>query len=68
MIDLLVATTNSGKLAEIKAFLKHLPVHIISLNDLKDPPVIAEDGAVVRRKCSQKGANACGVVRLPHIG
>jgi XTP/dITP diphosphohydrolase len=44
MIDLLVATTNSGKLREIKAFLKHLPLHIVSLDDLHDPPVIAEDG------------------------
>jgi XTP/dITP diphosphohydrolase len=44
MIDLLVATTNSGKLAEIEAFLEDLPVHAISLNDLKDPPVVAEDG------------------------
>ena len=44
MIDLLVATTNSGKLTEIQAFLKHLPLHVISLNDLHDPPVIAEDG------------------------
>ena len=44
MIDLLVATTNSGKLTEIQAFLKRVPVHIISLNDLQDPPVVAEDG------------------------
>lgn len=44
MIDLLVATTNGGKLAEIKSFLKYLPVHIISLSDLQDPPVVAEDG------------------------
>jgi XTP/dITP diphosphohydrolase len=44
MIDLLVATTNSGKLAEVKAFLKCLPVHILSLNDLQDPPIVAEDG------------------------
>lgn len=44
MIDLLVATTNSGKFAEIKGFLQRLPVHIISLNDLQNPPVIAEDG------------------------
>jgi XTP/dITP diphosphohydrolase len=43
MIDLLVATTNSGKFTEIQAFLEHLPVHIISLSDLRDPPAIAED-------------------------
>ena len=44
MLDLLVATTNSGKLAEIKALLKCLPVHIISLGDLQHPPLVAEDG------------------------
>jgi XTP/dITP diphosphohydrolase len=44
MIDLLVATTNSGKLAEIKGYLKNQPVHTISLNDLKDSPAVAEDG------------------------
>jgi XTP/dITP diphosphohydrolase len=44
MIDLLVATTNSGKLAEIKAFVKYLPLNILSLSDLEDPPVVAEDG------------------------
>ena len=44
MIDLLVATTNRGKLTEIQAFLKRVPVHIISLNDLQDPPAVAEDG------------------------
>jgi XTP/dITP diphosphohydrolase len=44
MIDLLVATTNSGKFTEIQAFLKHLPVHIVSLNDLQDPPTVVEDG------------------------
>ena len=44
MIDLLVATTNSGKFAEIQAFLRNLPVDSFSLNDLQDPPVVAEDG------------------------
>ena len=44
MMDLLVATTNGGKFAEIKAFLRNLPVDILSLNDLQDPPVVAEDG------------------------
>lgn len=44
MIDLLVATANSGKFAEIKAFLTNLPVDVFSLNDLQDPPVVTEDG------------------------
>lgn len=32
---LLIATTNSGKLAEIKHFLKDLPLQLVSLSDLK---------------------------------
>jgi XTP/dITP diphosphohydrolase len=44
MINLLVATTNSGKFAEIEAFLRNLPVDSFSLNALQDPPVVAEDG------------------------
>lgn len=43
-MDLLVATTNRGKLAEIETFLKHLPVHIIAFHDLEHPPRVAEDG------------------------
>ncbi len=44
MIDLLVATTNPGKFAEVQAFLKNLPLRIISLRSLTDPPVVVEDG------------------------
>jgi XTP/dITP diphosphohydrolase len=44
MIDLLVATTNQGKLAEVQAFLKSLPLRIVSLRDLANPPEVIEDG------------------------
>lgn len=44
MIDLLVATTNQGKLAEVQAFLKSLPLRIVSLQDLTNPPSVVEDG------------------------
>jgi XTP/dITP diphosphohydrolase len=44
MIDLLVATTNQGKFAEVQAFLKGLPLRIVSLSDLVNPPAVAEDG------------------------
>ncbi len=45
MIDLLVATTNSGKFAEVRAFLAALPIRILSLRDLNNPPAVIEDGA-----------------------
>jgi XTP/dITP diphosphohydrolase len=44
VIDLLVATTNPGKFAEVQAFLDNLPLRIISLRDLANPPVVVEDG------------------------
>jgi XTP/dITP diphosphohydrolase len=43
-VDLLVATTNAGKLAEIEAALKGLPVQILPLSALKDYPEVVEDG------------------------
>ena len=44
MIDLLVGTTNQGKFAEVQAFLKGLPLRIVSLRDLTNPPAVVEDG------------------------
>lgn len=44
MIDLLVATTNQGKFAEVQAFLKNLPLRIVSLKELVSPPAMVEDG------------------------
>jgi XTP/dITP diphosphohydrolase len=54
MSDLLVATTNSGKFAEFETFLKGLPVSIIALNDLKDPPEVAEDGKTFEENALKK--------------
>lgn len=45
VIDLLVATTNQGKFAEVQAFLGKLPLQILSLRDLQNPPAVVEDGA-----------------------
>jgi len=45
VIDLLVATTNRGKFAEVQNFLKSLPLRIISLRDLPNPPAVVENGA-----------------------
>lgn len=43
-MELLVATTNSGKVAEIETALKDLPVQVISLGNLRAFPKVAEDG------------------------
>jgi XTP/dITP diphosphohydrolase len=46
MIKLLIATSNSGKIAELAALLSHLPCQVIGLSDLPQPlPLAAETGA-----------------------
>lgn len=46
LLGLVVATANPGKLVEIRALLRELPVEIVSMTDaLGEAPVIVEDGA-----------------------
>ncbi len=40
---LVVASTNQGKVKEIKEVLSGLPVHILSLKDIGNPPEVVED-------------------------
>ncbi len=54
MIELLVATTNAGKFAEVQAFLSKLLLRIVSLRDLRDPPEIVEDGATFEANALKK--------------
>ena len=54
MIDLLVATTNQGKFNEVQAFLSKLPLRIISLKSLANPPAVVEDGATFEENAIRK--------------
>lgn len=54
MIELLVATTNPGKLAEVRAFLELLPIKIISLGELGGWPEVIEDGASFEENALKK--------------
>ncbi|MBI4526561.1 MAG: XTP/dITP diphosphatase [Deltaproteobacteria bacterium] len=53
-VDLLVATTNAGKLAELQAAVRELPVRIISLQDLNGTPEIVEDGSTFEQNALKK--------------
>ena len=53
-MELLVATTNPGKFREVSAFLKNLPLKIVSLADLFDPPAVTEDGATFEENAVKK--------------
>jgi len=54
VIKLLVATTNPGKFAEVKDFLRQLPLEVLSLFDLATWPRIIEDGATFEENALKK--------------
>ncbi len=56
MTELLVATTNLGKLREIKGLLNDLDIKITSLADYPDCPEIIEDGETFAANAIKKAA------------
>jgi XTP/dITP diphosphohydrolase len=54
VLDLLVATTNDGKFAEVRAFLKILPIKVLSLKSLAEYPQVAEEGATFEDNALKK--------------
>jgi len=54
VINLLLATTNPGKLAEVQAFLKNYPLRILSLKDIVDAPQVVEDGRTFEENALKK--------------
>jgi XTP/dITP diphosphohydrolase len=53
-MELLVATSNRGKLAEIDAILKGLPVSLLPLDALKNYPIVVEDGKTYQENALKK--------------
>ncbi len=56
MTELLVATTNRGKFAEVESSLKHLPLKILPLQSLGNFPVVIEDGATYEENALKKAS------------
>jgi XTP/dITP diphosphohydrolase len=56
MTELVVATTNQGKLREIKELLKDFDVKVTSLADYPDAPCIEEDGRTFAQNALKKAA------------
>jgi XTP/dITP diphosphohydrolase len=54
VITLLVATTNPGKFSEVQAFLRILPLRVLSLTDLGSYPKIVEDGTTFEENALKK--------------
>jgi XTP/dITP diphosphohydrolase len=53
-VELLVATGNPGKLAEIEEVLRSLPIQVLPLTSLSPPPKIIEDGKTFEENALKK--------------
>lgn len=66
--ELIVATTNQGKLREIKELLKDLHLKITSLADYPDAPEIIEDGRTFDQNALKKAATIALYTRKLTLG
>ena len=66
-MELLIATTNPGKLAEVAAILKALPIEIVPLSRIGNAPTVVEDGNTFDENALKKArtlAEFSGLVTL----
>ncbi|OGQ79785.1 MAG: non-canonical purine NTP pyrophosphatase, RdgB/HAM1 family [Deltaproteobacteria bacterium RIFCSPLOWO2_12_FULL_60_19] len=66
-MELLIATTNLGKLAEVAAVLKALPIEIVPLSRIENAPAVVEDGKTFEENAVKKAhtlAEFSGLVTL----
>ena len=66
--ELIIATTNKGKLREIKELLKEFPFTITSLADYPDAPEIIEDGKTFSQNAIKKAATIALYTRKLTLG
>ncbi len=67
MNKILIATTNPGKLSEIKYFLKDLPLKLLSLNDLGIKDRVEEDGKTFEENAKKKAVFYANLSGLPTV-
>ncbi len=64
---IVLATGNTGKVKELNALVSHLPIELLSLDDLPDRPEVVEDGVTFEdnaRKKARALAQATGLTAL----
>ena len=67
MVQLLVATANPGKFAEVEAYLGPLSLGIVSLRNFENHPAVIEDAATFEENAQKKArlfAEASGLLTL----
>src|SRR5688572_29880846 len=64
---LLIATTNKGKLTELRQMMAALPITLLSLNEFPDAPEIQESGSTFRENAILKATGYALFASLPAL-
>jgi XTP/dITP diphosphohydrolase len=64
-MDLVLGTTNEGKIKEIKTLLRNLKINFLSLAEIGFTKEIEEDGNSYRRNAVKKALEICRYCHLP---
>ncbi len=67
MKKIIIATTNQGKLKEIKKILKDLPFVLLSLDELENVPEVVEDKDTFVGNAEKKAVEIYNVFNIPVI-
>lgn len=62
-----LASRNQGKIVELRKLLQPLGLHVISLVDLEQVPMIVEDGDTFHANASKKAEVVCRATGLPAL-
>lgn len=66
-IEIVLATRNAGKIAEMKALLQDVPVVLRSVADFPDAPIVEEDAPTLEGNAHKKAATLHVHTRLPAL-
>lgn len=64
---ILLATRNQGKVNEIRDLVRDLPVVLISLHDVADPPAVEEDGNTFEENALKKARITAEAAGIPTV-
>jgi XTP/dITP diphosphohydrolase len=64
---IILATGNRGKVKEIRDLVADLPISLLSLNDIPDPPEVLEDGATFEENALKKARETVRATGIPAL-
>lgn len=64
LLTVVLATSNEGKLAELRSLLGDLPIELVSVREIVGDVALAEDADTFEGNAEQKARHACRLTRM----